>query len=98
MQIGLMNNPRTDPIAEIEFIASNGLDFIDLTLEFPATHIDVIRKDDVLKAIKTSGLSVVGHTAYYLPFASPINALRDAAVGDVTLTESEMKKINDVVF
>jgi len=86
MKIGLMNNPRTDPVAEIEFIASNGLDFVDLTLEYPAAHIDVLRKDDVLKAIMGAGLSVVGHTAYYLPFASPINALRDAAVGDVIKT------------
>jgi sugar phosphate isomerase/epimerase len=83
MQIGLMNNPRTDPVAEIEFIASNGFDFIDLTLEYPATHIDVIKKQEVLRALRAGGLSVVGHTAYYLPFGSPINALRAAAVGDV---------------
>ena len=57
MQIGLMNNPRTDPVAEIEFIASNGFDFVDLTLEYPATHIDVIRKQDVLKALK-AGVTV----------------------------------------
>lgn len=83
MQIGLMNNPRTDPVAEIAFIASNGFDFIDLTLEYPTAHIDIIRKQDVLKALGDSGLSVVGHTAYYLPFASPINALREAAINDV---------------
>jgi len=86
MQIGLMNNPRTDPVAEIEFIASSGFDFVDLTLEYPSTHIDVIRRQEVLKALTAGGLSVVGHTAYYLPFASPINALRDAAVGDVIRT------------
>jgi sugar phosphate isomerase/epimerase len=78
-----MNNPRTDPVAEIGFIASGGFDFIDLTLEFPAAHIDVIPKQSVLKALGESGLSVVGHTAYYLPFASPINALREAAIHDV---------------
>jgi sugar phosphate isomerase/epimerase len=86
MQIGLMNNPRTDPLAEIEFIASNGFDFIDLTLEYPAAHLDVIPKEEVLKALEVSGLSVVGHTAYYLPFASPVGALRDAAIGDVVGT------------
>jgi sugar phosphate isomerase/epimerase len=83
MQIGLMNNPRTDPVAEIDFIASHGFDFIDLTLEYPTAHIDVLSGQDVLKALADSGLGVIGHTAYYLPFASPINALRDAAIGDV---------------
>jgi sugar phosphate isomerase/epimerase len=86
MQIGLMNNPRTDPVAEIQFIASSGFDFVDLTLEYPTSHIDVISKKDVLEALKASGLAVVGHTAYYLPFASPINTLRDAAVNDVIKT------------
>ena len=28
MQIGLMNNPRNDPVGDIDFIASNGFDFI----------------------------------------------------------------------
>jgi sugar phosphate isomerase/epimerase len=86
MQIGLMNNPRTDPVAEIGFIASNGFDFVDLTLEYPAAHLDVIAKKDVLKALGDSGLGVVGHTAYYLPFGSPIGALRDAAVADALRT------------
>jgi sugar phosphate isomerase/epimerase len=92
MQIGLMNNPRTDPVAEIEFVASNAFDFIDLTLEYPAAHIDVIQEQDVLKALETAGIPVVGHTAFYLPFASPINALRDAAVGDVIKTLDFFRK------
>jgi sugar phosphate isomerase/epimerase len=37
----------------------------------------------VLKALKDTGLDVVGHTAYYLPFGSPVAALREAAVRDV---------------
>ena len=86
MQIGLMNNPRADPVAEINFIASHGFDFVDLTLEYPAAHIDVISRQEVFQALAESGLSVIGHTAYYLPFGSPINALREAAVNDVLRT------------
>jgi sugar phosphate isomerase/epimerase len=86
MQIGLMNNPRTDPLAEIDFIAANGFDFIDLTLEYPMAHPDVLSKQNLLKALADSRLGVVGHTAYYLPFGSPISALRDAAVRDVVGT------------
>jgi sugar phosphate isomerase/epimerase len=83
MKIGLMNNPRTDLAAEIDFIASSGFDFIDLTLEYPKAHIDVIDSGKVLSALKDSGLAVVGHTTYYLPFASPVNSIREAAVNDV---------------
>lgn len=84
MKIGAMNNPRNDILAGIDLIASSKFDFIDLTLEHPKAHIDVIDRKEVLKALKASGLSVVGHTTYYLPFASPINAVREAAIQDVT--------------
>ena len=83
MKLGVMNNPASDPVAEIETAAANGFDFIDLTLEYPQAHIDVINREAVLKALDESGLGVVGHTAYYLPFASPVGSIRDAAVRDV---------------
>ncbi len=83
MKIGLMNNPRNDILSEIDFIASWDFDFIDLTLEFPASHLSVIDQKSVLDRIAQTGLSVIGHTAYYLPFASPIPSIREAAIGDV---------------
>lgn len=83
MKIGAMNNPRNDLVAEIRAIASKGFDFIDLTLEHPRAHVDVINRKEVLSALRESGLSDVGHTTYYLPFACPINAVREAAIHDV---------------
>lgn len=92
MTIGLMNNPRNDLLSEIDFIASSGFDFIDLTLEYPASHLSLIDRMAVLDKITNSGLSVVGHTAYYLPFASPIPKIRDAAVCDVQESLEFFKK------
>jgi len=86
MQIGLMNNPRSDLAADIDFIASNGFDFIDLTLEYPKSHIDVIDRQGILKELKHSALEVIGHTAYYLPFGSPIDSIRVAAINDAIRT------------
>lgn len=86
MQIGLMNNPRNDPLGDIDFIASHEFDFIDLTLEYPRSGIDVIDKKAVLARLKESGLGVVGHTTYYLPFASPIDTIRVAAINEVIRT------------
>jgi len=36
MQIGAMNHPARSPLDEIEWIGTNGFDFVDLTLEPPA--------------------------------------------------------------
>lgn len=83
MKLGVMNNPTGDPVGEVKTAADNGFDFIDLTLEYPQAHIDVINREAVLKALEETGLGVVGHTAYYLPFASPMGDIRDAAVRDV---------------
>jgi len=83
MKLGVMNNPCVDPAAAIRTAAENGFDFIDLTLEYPNAHIEVINRDAVLKAIHETGIGVVGHTAYYLPFSSPVGSIRDAAIRDV---------------
>ena len=83
MKLGVMNNPTADPAEEVKAAAANGFDFIDLTLEHPQAHIDVLNREAVLKALEETGLGVVGHTAYYLPFASPMGEIRDAAVRDV---------------
>jgi sugar phosphate isomerase/epimerase len=86
MKIGAMNNPRLEILGAIDLFAANKFDYIDLTLEHPKAHIDTIDKQEVLAALKASGLGVVGHTTYYLPFGSPINSLRQAAIEDVIKT------------
>ena len=85
MIIGAMNHPGRDLIKEIEWIAQMGFDFIDLTLEPPkaeARHLDL---KTVRSALDANGLSVVGHTAYYLPLCSPFESLRQAAVQELKL-------------
>jgi len=86
MKIGAMNNPRNDIPTALGAFAASGFDYIDLTLEHPKAHVDFIDRKEVLSAIRSSGLGVVGHTTYYLPFASPINSIRQAAIEDVVKT------------
>jgi sugar phosphate isomerase/epimerase len=83
MKTGLMNNPRSDLAAEIDFAAANGFDFLEITLEHPLAHPDVIDRQGMLEHLGESGLAVLGHTAWYLPFASPIGSIREAAISDV---------------
>jgi sugar phosphate isomerase/epimerase len=83
MQIGMMNNPSRDPLREIAWAAEHGFQFIDLTLEHPKTGADVVDAGAIRAALDATGLGIVGHTAWYLPFASPVPRLREAAIAEV---------------
>ena len=77
MLVGSMNFPGRSIAKEIHRIADEGFDFIDLTLEPPAAW----DKDgkEIGRLIGDLGLGVVGHTAWYLPIASPFAELRQTA-------------------
>jgi sugar phosphate isomerase/epimerase len=85
MQIGTMNHPGRDLLAEIQEIASMGMEFIDLTLEPPLTPAQRVDIPAVKAALQSAGLGIVGHTAYYLPLCSPFESLRRAAVEELKL-------------
>jgi sugar phosphate isomerase/epimerase len=80
MLIGAMNHPAREVLSEIKWMAGLNLDFIDLTLEPPAAATWRVDPRETQDAIQNHGLGVVGHTAYYLPFCSPFESLRRAAV------------------
>jgi sugar phosphate isomerase/epimerase len=80
MQIGAMNHPAQDVIEEIEWIAAMGFQFIDLTLEPPMAASWRVNPVAIRSALKTNGLAIVGHTAFYLPIASGIEEIRRAAL------------------
>ncbi len=77
MLIGSMNFPGRSVLKEIHRIADDGFDFVDLTLEPPAVWLP--DGGAVGSLMSDLGLQAVGHTAYYLPIASPWPELRSAA-------------------
>ncbi len=79
----MMNNPRVDLLAEITWAIKNSFDFLDLTLEPIAAYRGQIDLPETRKALEGSNLGIVGHTAYYLPLASPFESLRRAAVEEI---------------
>jgi sugar phosphate isomerase/epimerase len=83
MIIGSMNHPARDVIAEIEWIARLGLEFVDLTLEPPCAASGSVDAEAIRAAVERHGLKVVGHTAFYLPMASAIEPVRMAAVEEL---------------
>jgi sugar phosphate isomerase/epimerase len=82
MLIGTMNHPGHDVVEEIRWMAGMGLEFIDLTLEPPLASPAIIDVDAVRNALEQYRLPVVGHTAFYLPLASAIEGLRQAALAE----------------
>lgn len=80
MQIGAMNHPARDPIAEIEWIGENGFDFVDLTLEPPRADPERIDAGAVRDTLSRHQLDVVAHTAWYIPLGSPLRSVREAAL------------------
>ena len=85
VKIGMMNNPRLNLLHEIAWAKGHGFDYLDLTLEPGGTQPQQIKVKEVKKALEDSKMEVVGHTAYYLPLASPYESLRRAAMEEMRL-------------
>lgn len=83
MLIGTMNHPAKDIVKEIDWIAEMGLEFVDLTLEPPAAAVWNVDVEAVRATLEKHNFPVVGHTAYYLPLASPFESIRHAAVEEL---------------
>ncbi|MFW6033067.1 MAG: sugar phosphate isomerase/epimerase family protein, partial [Phycisphaeraceae bacterium] len=83
MLIGAMNHPQADVIEEIQWMAEMGLGFLDLTLEPPAATPERIEVPAVADALDRHHMAVVGHTAHYLPIASPIESVRRGAMTEL---------------
>jgi sugar phosphate isomerase/epimerase len=83
MLVGAMNHPGRDVIQEIAWMVALELDFIDLTLEPPVAASSRVDAKEIRRALNDFGMEVVGHTAYYLPLASPIEEIRRGVVEEL---------------
>jgi sugar phosphate isomerase/epimerase len=77
MRLGLMNHPGRPLADEVARIARLGFDFVDLTLEPPGAW--PVEPRHVRTLLDAHGVDAVGHTAWYLPIASPFPELERAA-------------------
>ena len=76
MKIGIMNNPSKSVYDEAEFCGKAGFDFLDLTIEGPcAATVDI---DKLRPILDSYSLPITGHTDPCLPYAYPIQGVREA--------------------
>jgi sugar phosphate isomerase/epimerase len=83
MLLGAMNRPDQNVTHEIEWMASMGLEFIDLTLEPPKAASWSVKVDHIKSTLSSHRMKVIGHTAFYLPIAHPFEKVRRAAVEEL---------------
>ena len=86
MQLGMMNDPQRNALEEARWAAGHGFDFLDLTIEGPAAAREQIDARAIRQVLADAGMGVVGHTAWFLPLASPIERVRRAAIEEVVAT------------
>jgi sugar phosphate isomerase/epimerase len=77
MKIGMMNNPSLSVYDEIAAIGTAKFDFVDLTIEGPNLYFDAER---VRGLLDHHNLKVVGHTDPCLPYAYPVDGIREACL------------------
>jgi len=75
-----MNHPGRSLTEQIQWLSQSGFGFLDLTLEPPHAASWNIDVPAIKRMLADSKLSVVGHTAPFLPVASPVEELRRAAI------------------
>jgi sugar phosphate isomerase/epimerase len=98
MKIGAMNHPARNPLEEIDWFGQHGFDFVDFTLEPPAADPDVIDPRAVRAALDRHGLSVVAHTAWFIPISSPFSSVREASLGEFRRSLKAAKQIGATVM
>ena len=81
MKIGVMNNPAKSVYDEVTAIGDARFDFVDLTIEGPAAlEIDIAKMQAILDSY---GLSITGHTDPCLPYAYPVQGVREACLKEL---------------
>src|SRR5688500_4881611 len=81
--VSAMNQPGKNVIEEIAWMVALELEFIDLTLEPPVAASARVDAREIRRALDDFGMEVVGHTAYYLPLASPFEEIRRGVVEEL---------------
>lgn len=93
MKLGVMNHPAENIFSEIKWAKENGFDFLDFALEPPLSYIDKLNPREIKDELVKFKLGIIGHTAYYFPIGSPIQALRDASIVEIIRCAEFFKQV-----
>lgn len=87
-----MNDPTNNLIDEINLFGSMGLDYLDLTIEYPEATPEKILSNErkINDALSKFNLGIVGHMPWYFQIAHPYDEIRKSIL-------NEIKKIIEIL-
>ena len=91
MKIGIMNNPSLSVYDEIASIGTAKFDFVDLTIEGPNLSFDANRVRELLARYD---LAVIGHTDPCLPYAYPVEGIRESCLRELERCAKLFSELN----
>jgi sugar phosphate isomerase/epimerase len=79
---GGMNNPHRDLMSEVRSILGIGMDFVELTVEWPLSWVDSVERriDELKDAVESHNAFLLVHSPYYLEIAHPYEEVRRGAL------------------
>lgn len=83
MLIGMMNDPSREVEEELKFAGEAGFDFLDLTVEPPKAKVKDIDVSRVLRLCEKYKIRLVGHTSFYLQWASPVHNIYEGTFAEL---------------
>ena len=85
MRFGAMNSPLEPVMQEIETIADQGFDYVELTMDAPEAHHTLLREraGAIRSALHRRGMGLVCHLPTFVSAADLTPALREASVGEL---------------
>ena len=85
MQYGAMNNPALPIFSEVETIAGQGFDYLELTMDPPCAHFNLIRTQQkkILNRLRDCGLGLICHMPTFVSLADLSPTIRQASLSEV---------------
>lgn len=85
MRFGAMNFPLRPVVDEVEAIGALGFDYLELTLDAPLAHHDVVRREKaaILSALSDHGMGLVCHLPTFVSTADLTPAIREASRDEI---------------
>ena len=83
MQLGMLTDPRSEPLEQIEWAARNDFDYVDLHIAAPAAALESTDRRAVGQAIADAGLDIVCYAAGDYVINNPSPAIRQVALNEL---------------
>lgn len=79
VKYGSLTNPAVEITEEIRRIGKGGFDYAEIGIEGPEGMPDILikKKEKILKHLKKKDMFAIGHTAWWMEFASPYEEIRE---------------------